>query len=90
MGRRRKVTFTVWVSDTDDDRTIGRKATARRIRSIALRRGEKFADWAQELGVSRAFISNVVAGRKQTQYVREFIEARLGTTIWPAPERTAA
>lgn len=90
MGRKRKVTFTVWVDDADDDKAIGRKVTARRIRSIALRKGEKFSEWADELGVKRSFVSDVVAGRKKTKYVRDYIEKRLGLAFWTDAKRSAA
>ncbi len=87
MRRKQKVTFTFYVDESDDDRSISRKVIARRIRSIALRKGELMSAWANELGVTRAFVSQVVAGRRGTQYVRNFIETRLNETFWKQPNQ---
>jgi len=89
MSRKRKVTYTLYVDDRDDDKSIGRKVVARRIRSIALRKGEKMSDWADELGVSRQYISQVVNGRRRPQEIRDFIERRLGQQFWPERKKVA-
>ncbi|BBO74370.1 hypothetical protein DSCW_17870 [Desulfosarcina widdelii] len=89
MSRKRKITYTLYVDDRDDEKSIGRKVTARRIRSIALRKGEKMSDWADELGVSRQYISQVVNGRRRPQEIRDFIERRLGQKFWPERKKVA-
>ena len=89
MSRKRKITYTLYVDDRDDEKSIGRKVVARRIRSIALRKGEKMSDWADELGVSRQYISQVVNGRRRPQEIRDFIERRLGQTFWPERKKVA-
>ena len=81
MGRR-KVTYTLYEDDDISGNTVDRKLIARRIRSIAIRKGEKFSDWAAELGVNKSYISNIVAGRQQAAHVRAFIEERLGQKFW--------
>ncbi|BBO74440.1 hypothetical protein DSCW_18570 [Desulfosarcina widdelii] len=82
MTRRRKITYTLYIDENDNSKTVGRKLTARRIRSIALAKGEKMSEWADELGVSRQYISQVVNGKRTPKKVRNFIEARLGQTFW--------
>jgi hypothetical protein len=89
MSRKRKITYTLYVDDRDDEKSIGRKVIARRIRSIALRKGEKMSDWADELGVSRQYISQVVNGRRRPQEIREFIERRLGQSFWLERKKVA-
>ncbi|BBO73429.1 hypothetical protein DSCW_08460 [Desulfosarcina widdelii] len=89
MSRKRKITYTLYVDDRDDEKSIGRKVIARRIRSIALRKGEKMSDWADELGVSRQYISQVVNGRRRPQEIQDFIERRLGQKFWPERKKVA-
>lgn len=89
MRRKRKVTYTLYIDDRDDEKSIGRKLTARRIRSIALRKGERMADWAVDLGVSRQYISQVVTGKRRPQEIRDYIEKRLGQTFWPERKKVA-
>jgi hypothetical protein len=89
MNRKRKITYTLYVDDRDDEKSIGRKVIARRIRSIALRKGEKMSDWADELGVSRQYISQVVNGRRRPQEIRDFIERRLGQSFWTERKKVA-
>lgn len=90
MKRKRKITYTLFVDDRDDNGSIERKLTARLIRSIAVRKGENMADWARELGVTRQYISQVVSGRRRPAEIRAFIERRLGQTFWQKTQRKAS
>lgn len=89
MSRKRKVTYTLYVDEGDDEKSIGRKLIARRIRSVAIRKGEKMSDWADALGVSRQYISQVVTGKRRSKDIRDFIEKRLGQTFWPERKKVA-
>jgi hypothetical protein len=89
MRRKRKVTYTIYVDERDDAQSIGRKLTARRIRAISIRKGERMSDWADDLGVTRQYISQVVNGKRRAQDIRGYIEKRLGQTFWPERKEVA-
>lgn len=86
MSRKRKVTYTLYIEDGDDRHTVDRKLIARRIRSIAIQKNEKMADWADHFGVSRQYISQVVHGQRRPKEIRDFIEERLGERFWSGRE----
>ena len=74
MSQESKVVRTLYIEE--------REKIARRIRSVAYAQGEVMAEWANELGVSRQYISQVVNGRRQPDDIRKFIEDRLGERFW--------
>ncbi|MBW2090937.1 MAG: hypothetical protein JRI34_02285 [Deltaproteobacteria bacterium] len=80
--KKSKVTYTLYVEDSETPDEIQRKLLARRIKVLAMMQGENMAGWARELGVSRQAIYHVVEGRRETQRIRRYIEERIGQEFW--------
>lgn len=86
--KKTKVTYTLFVNDSETPGEIQRKLLARRIRVLTVMQGQNMSEWANALGITPQAVYHVVAGRRGTPRIRLFIEDRLGQKIWDDADAT--
>lgn len=80
--KKTKVTYTLFVNESETPGEIECKLLARRIRALVVMQGENMSEWARDLGVTPQAFYHVVAGRRGTPRIRRVIEDRLGQKFW--------
>lgn len=77
-----RVACTLYISREHTSQEIKRILTARKIKAVVALKGANVAEWARDLGVTRAAFYHVIDGRDRSDRIRRVIEERLEQTFW--------